>query len=351
MKICILGDCHMGARNDSIIFKQYFKKFYENVLFPKLKSEGITEVIQLGDFFDRRKYINFTTLDFIREVFFEPAAKQNINIVHLLGNHDVYYKNTLKINASTQLTEQYKHFHVIDKPTKLIYDNISFDIIPWICDENQQEIFDFISMSTSDILCGHLELSGYNMYPGIPAHGGLSDNIFSKYNTVFSGHYHTRSVNKNINYLGTPYEITWGDAHDKKGFAIFDTDTKTYEFIENPYCLHQKVIYDDLLTNYDNIDLNKLHNSFIKIIVSNKNNETMFNKFIDRIWGECSPYSLQITDLSLVMNNEDTQVKSIHNESPLSILLNQIVIDNDNDTIKNIAKTIYNEALQIGATE
>ena len=353
MKIAILGDAHFGARNDSPIFKKYFAKFYENVFFPRLKAEGITEVIQLGDFFDRRKYINFTTLDFIRKTFINPAKEQGLNIEHLLGNHDIYYKNTLSINASSQLTEHYKHFNVIDKPITLNYDGVKIDIVPWMCEENKQEIMDYIAVSDSDILCAHLELNGYDMYPGIPAHGGISDNIFAKYHTVFTGHYHTRSVNGNINYIGTPYEITWGDAHDMKGFAIFDTETKTYEFVENPYRLHHKIMYDDSKENYDTMDLSHLEETFIKIIVDTKDSIEMFDRFIDRLYQECKPHSIQITDLNLVIEDNDDLVDSIHTESPLSILMNAVTVPNTSDEheTKKLINIIYDEALKAGVAE
>ena len=58
-KFVILGDTHFGARNDSRKFHDYFEKFYKNTFFPYLEEHGITEIIQLGDLFDRRKFINY----------------------------------------------------------------------------------------------------------------------------------------------------------------------------------------------------------------------------------------------------------------------------------------------------
>ena len=63
MKIGLITDTHFGARNDSLIFSDFFRKFYENVFFPTLKERGITDVIHLGDVVDRRKFINYKTLN------------------------------------------------------------------------------------------------------------------------------------------------------------------------------------------------------------------------------------------------------------------------------------------------
>jgi DNA repair exonuclease SbcCD nuclease subunit len=71
MKIAILGDCHFGMRGDSLEFHNYYKKFYEEVFFPYLIENNIDTVFQMGDLFDRRKFINFNTLYLARQYFFD----------------------------------------------------------------------------------------------------------------------------------------------------------------------------------------------------------------------------------------------------------------------------------------
>jgi DNA repair exonuclease SbcCD nuclease subunit len=45
------------------------------------------------------------------------------------------------------------------------------------------------------------------------------------------GHFHHKSNDGHIFYLGTPYEITWSDYGNEKGFHIFDFDKRDFEFI------------------------------------------------------------------------------------------------------------------------
>ena len=94
MKIALLSDTHFGARNDSKIFDDFFKKFYDEVFFPYLNEHQIKTVFHLGDVFDRRKYVNFHTLQSCKNYFFEPLANNGIEMFVIPGNHDVYYKNT-----------------------------------------------------------------------------------------------------------------------------------------------------------------------------------------------------------------------------------------------------------------
>ena len=69
MKICLLGDTHFGMRGDSLEFHKYIKKFYDNIFFPYLIENKIDTVFQLGDLFDRRKFINFNSLYLCRKYF------------------------------------------------------------------------------------------------------------------------------------------------------------------------------------------------------------------------------------------------------------------------------------------
>ena len=78
MKIALITDLHFGARNDNQGFANYFQRFYSQIFFPYLKEHNIDTVVDLGDTFDRRKFISFTSLKSAKEMFFEPLAENNI---------------------------------------------------------------------------------------------------------------------------------------------------------------------------------------------------------------------------------------------------------------------------------
>ena len=69
---------------------------------------------------------------------------------------------------------------------------------------------------------------------------------------VFSGHYHHRSSQDNIHYLGNPYEIYWNDVNETRGFHVFDTETLEHTPINNPYRMFYKISYND--DNYQTFD-------------------------------------------------------------------------------------------------
>ena len=154
MKIALITDQHFGARNDSQIFLDYYEEFYSNVFFPKLEEEGIQTLFMLGDTFDRRKYINFNTLQRAQQMFFGELEKREITTYMLVGNHDTFYKNTNNINALDELVKnKYDYIHVYDNEPCEIHNN-GILLLPWICDENRQRMFKAINDSRAPIEIG-----------------------------------------------------------------------------------------------------------------------------------------------------------------------------------------------------
>lgn len=262
MKIALITDQHFGARNDSVLFLDFYEKFYSETFFPKLKEENIKTLLILGDTFDRRKYVNFNTLHRAKEMFFDKLSELNIQVYMLAGNHDTFYKNTNKVNSVDLLLREYQNILVVDEPMTihLNFKNESDDIlmIPWICADNYNRCLDEITNSKIRLCAGHFEISGFSMYRGHPCQEGLNRELFRRFEYTFSGHYHHKSSSDGIHYLGNPYELTWQDYQDSRGFHIFDLDTRTLVFHRNPNVMFYRVVYDDS----DKTQIETEHNNF-----------------------------------------------------------------------------------------
>ena len=141
MKIALVTDQHFGARNDSKKIADHMQKFYDNVFFPEIDKRGIDTVINLGDTFDRRKYISFTSLKRAKEMFFNPLAERNIHMHVIVGNHDSVYKNTLEVNSIDLLLEEYDNITTYIDPQVVEFDNTKIMLVPWICDQNEEATF------------------------------------------------------------------------------------------------------------------------------------------------------------------------------------------------------------------
>jgi DNA repair exonuclease SbcCD nuclease subunit len=353
MKIAFLGDSHFGARGDSQNFHEFFDLFYTNVFFPYLIENNIKTVIQLGDIFDRRKYSNHYTLSESKRYFFSRFGELGIELETLLGNHDLFYKESLSVSSSELFLKQFKNVNVIKNPTQLKKFDIS--VIPWICKENYDDCLKFIKNDTSHMCVGHFEVAGFKMYQSsILSEHGLSAATFSNYERVLSGHYHHASKRGNIEYIGTPYEMTWQDFDDQKGFRVYDLETRELKFVENPYSIFCKIIYDDSgetdivkSTYLDKEFLKTVIGKYVKIQVKNKSNPYLFDLFIDQVY-QNSPI-----DVSLIEEIIDLELDEEVDETDDTLTITYKYIDSINQQeldkikLKSMMSNLYNEAMQV----
>ena len=348
MKLAIITDQHFGARNDSIAFLDFYQKFYENNFFPTIDSAGINTVLVLGDTFDRRKYVNFYALQRAKEMFFNKLAERNISVHMLAGNHDTYFKNTNDVNSPDLLLREYKNINVIDHPTTITIDDTANCMMPWICPENYQDSIDTLKDTQAEICMGHFEIAGFSMYRGMESHEGLSKDLFNKFDLVFSGHYHHRSDDGHIYYLGNPYELTWQDYNDPRGFHLFDLSARKLEFFANPYTMFARVEYDDKEVEPIEIDSLDLKDKYVKLIVVNKTDYYKFDKFIQKLYNKgCSDIKI-IEDMSEFQEGEIGEEINLEDTvSVLSHFIDSVETDVDKEQIKTFMKSLYTEAVNI----
>ena len=353
MKLALITDTHWGVRNDNIAFMDNSKRFLDEIFFPYLDDSNIRTVVHLGDLVDRRKYINMQTATRLRIDFLDKLANRGLDVHMIAGNHDTYYKNTNSINALHELVVGKYNFNIYDQiPREVKFDNLTVLMLPWICDENRQICLDKIRSTPSQIVMGHLELAGFEMYRGSMVSHGDDRKLFDRFDMVLSGHYHHRSSDGSIHYLGSHAEFTWSDYDDPKGFHILDTKTRELTFIENPYRMFSKLWYDDITPGKEpeGYDFSVLKGMNVKVIVTNKSDPYRFDKFIEKL------EQVGVLDMQIVedhLNLGIAEDEEIVNEAESTIGLFKKYIDQVNsinlDKVK-LEKTIvelYQEALSI----
>lgn len=343
MKVLVITDQHFGVRNDSLIYIEYYKKFYSKVVLPFIKKFNITHVLCLGDTFDRRKSINFNSLEVAKEMWFTPLQELGVTMTMLVGNHDIYYKNTLRINAPSLLLGEYTNISIIDSPTEFNIGDLSIFGVPWICDDNKLETFEMLEKSMSPLCVGHLEFSGFEVVPGIVMDHGIEQGPFKKFKKVLSGHFHTKSTKDNIHYLGNPYELYWNDYQASRGFHILDTDTLDLKFYKNPYNMFEKIYYNDVDKL---INPNNFTNKYVKLIVEKRENQILFDNTVKML------YDAGVADLKII---EDATLEfegisdDIETEDTLTLLdkyVDEVEYSVDKQSIKTTIKSLYLEACE-----
>lgn len=343
-KVCLITDTHFGARSDSVPFDNFFRKFYMESFWPKIDELGIKTIFHLGDCFDRRKYINFNTLSSCREYFFDQAKQRGIQIIMIVGNHDTYFKNTNEINSPGLLLSDYNNITAYSGPVEYGIDGLSILLMPWICTDNYNECMNAMKIAKSPVMFGHFEIAGFQMYKGHDNDDGFDPKLFTQFDLVCSGHFHHRSNNGNIHYLGNPYELTWADFDDPRGFHIFDTSDLSLEFIQNPFNIFTKLYYDDTKDiGYGKEDYENKH---LKLIVVNKTDYYQFDQFVDSIYKH-NPLELKIIEDMSEFESEALGTEEVDLEDTMTLLsqyVDNLETDADKDRIKTLMKTLYVEA-------
>jgi len=347
MKIAIINDTHCGIRNSSEIFLNYQEKFYKDVFFPYLKEHGINQILHLGDYYDHRKFINFKAQNSNRKTFLDVLKKEGIHMDIIPGNHDVFYKNTNDLTSLKELLGYYtSNVNIIMKPKVLDYDGLNIAVVPWINSENYAESIDFIKKCNAPILGAHLELIGFDMMKGMPNTHGMTTELFDRFELVMSGHFHTKSNQGNIHYLGSQMEFTWSDAHDPKKFHILDTATRELTPIANPHTLFERINYDDTKYDYQMYDTSHLDGKFVKVVVINKTDLFTFDKFIDRIQSQ-KIHELKIAENFNEFLGENVEDEAVSVEETTELLdsyVDAVDTDLDKDKLKVSMRNLLTEA-------
>ena len=233
------------------------------------------------------------------------------------------------------------------EPTVLEYGSLNLGMVPWINNENYNSTIEWLQNTHADIICAHLELNGFDMMRGVKSTSGMDASVFKRFEMVLSGHFHTKSQRDNIYYLGNQMELTWADAGDPKYFHVLDTETRELTPVLNPHTLFTKIVYNDKEIDYNSqYELEDLSKKFVKVVVANKSDQFMFERFLDRIQSQ-DIYELKIAENFQEFIGENVDDNGIDVEDTSELLntyVDNVDTDLDKDRIKGEMKDLMNEA-------
>jgi DNA repair exonuclease SbcCD nuclease subunit len=342
MKVALITDTHFNFKKGNKNFHDYFEKFYNNVFFPTLEKRGIDTIIHMGDIFDNRKGTDYWSIDWTKRVILDKFKKYKVYLS--VGNHDIFYKNTTELSSPILLMNDYKNIKIMTSPETVNVGDTDILFIPWITPEGEQDTLNHIKETPAKIVMGHLELNDFYPQRGHAQTQGRDTSIFKKFDRVFTGHYHTRSDDGKIFYIGNPYQLYWSDYNDKRGFAIFDTITYELEYINNPYEMFKIIHYRDDAV----YDLQEYDSCIVKLIIKEKKDKIKYEKFLDFLLEQ------NILDLKIIEDfviKEDIDVdEEVKNEDTLSLLkkyIDESEIELNKNRLKELLSEIYKESFQM----
>ena len=347
-KIAIVTDTHLSVRNDLESLMDYQNRFWKDHFFPELKKRKIKEIFHLGDFFDKRQFVTVKSLDNLHRNFLQLLDEYKCTMNLIVGNHDILYRNTVDYNAPQNIFNNNKRITVHTEPTE----KYGILLVPWITKSNYEDIMESISETSAKYCFGHFEIAGFELHKGQVVESGLDKKTFLKFHKVLSGHFHTRSQNGNIIYVGSPFEMTWNDYNDPRGFHIFDTDTGELEFIKHEESMFFKVEYKDNDHFWQPYKPESISGKFVKVLVLEKNSYYEFDSWIKKLQ-EYNPNELQIYESTIDVNGVEIEFSEANKAlSNIEIIQNKISSLPEDDKLNSKTKSfitnymtkLYNES-------
>ena len=260
--ILLVSDIHLGHSKDSSIYHNVALNLFQEIDYTCIKRD-IKDIFILGDLFTNRTSLNLKTME-IAYLIGKILNKYNTKI--LTGNHDLFYKNQPKPHSLQIFDKGYDNITIVDEQP-LVDDNCT--LVPWLFQ-------DYKKIKTPYVF-GHFEIINFDMNDDMKCSDGTPSKQFSKFQKVFSGHFHKPSRKENIVYIGSPYQFTYADLHSVRGYTIFNTETGNDEHIPfTNYPLFK-------LFAYDKIKKNEIKGNIVKIVFTEEISTKKITDLIENI--------------------------------------------------------------------
>lgn len=313
-EVCLFSDIHWGKYQDNL----RELKNNSDVIDWIIDTYKGTTLIFLGDWFNSRSSVNVNTSNIAYDKIKKLSNKFE-NVFMVVGNHDAYFKNSVKINSVNQYND-INNIHIISELTLLKTKNSSILLCPWGFDYNN------ISNQKYDYIMGHLEPSGINLN-GEESRGKYGiDDINKLCKLSFIGHYHVRkeygTQNGTMHCIGCPRQLDWGDYGNTKGYHILNLVGEEIKFIKNNISpKYLKYFWSKLKRGKQKIKSLDILNNYIKLVIDDKYDYEKMSKIIDKLKTfnpikiECdflnSINDLNALNSNIEIDNEDLDVKSL----------------------------------------
>jgi DNA repair exonuclease SbcCD nuclease subunit len=332
MHILLLSDVHLGVKRNSDFFLKTTRDFFDTLVVQTIKKYNVQQLWVLGDYFDD-KYRTDVLVDNVGIRIIKKLLYlfQDLQIKFIVGNHDIYYKNSLKISSLKKFEKVNRRVEVINTVKEFDLDGCKTLAVPWLIhnSENWINFQKILKAYTSshvqqyDLCMGHFEINGFEVVKNTVMKSGLNQESFKAFGDVFSGHFHIRAKQGNIQYLGCPFELTWNDYNTKKGITVYDTKKRKATFIENIQSpIHKKITLSEALK--DPTILEDSHNNLVQFYIDESIDESALADILTKL-DTNKPFNIKIIDERFnIIDNDDVELDDLLTSDALQYALDYI---------------------------
>ena len=250
-KVLVFTDLHIGLKgaqkNRLAICARVVKKIIDYTV-----ANGIGTILFLGDWNHTRVSTENNALNVSYRLM--QALAKVAKVYAILGNHDIYMKNSLDIN-SLVIFKDLANVVLVDKVMEASINGNKSLLIPWLGDLTAYD------KESQDMLFGHFDISSkflIKSYVADNAAKSVSEelgkelsadkdlglvgdligdfvDVAKKTGKIFSGHIHGHkeflSKGRWFSFVGSPYQQNLGELGCKCGFYVID-EANNAKFVE-----------------------------------------------------------------------------------------------------------------------
>jgi DNA repair exonuclease SbcCD nuclease subunit len=243
-KFILFSDIHIHPHKKSAQRLQDCLKALEWV-FETAKARNVDAIMFGGDLMhDRQKIDTFTYYSTYKVL--EKYAKEKFKVYLVVGNHDMWFSNSREV-SSVMPFDAIENIEVISKTCSKVIAGMNWHFLPY-CHDPIKELKTVAYGCEEAYLLGHISVDGAKLNTAgslaevVIEHDNdmvkVKSDIFGCYKRAFFGHYHCQQrldEKKKIEYIGSPLQLTFGEAGDQKHIIFVDSNSDTIEYIVNDF--------------------------------------------------------------------------------------------------------------------
>ena len=327
MKILIYTDVHL-SQNSSIVRsmgKGEYSKRLENVIksvswAEKLAVEkGCEAICCLGDFFDKAN-LNSEELSAVSRI-----SWSHLHHWFLVGNHEISSRNLS--HSSTHLLDLGSNFSIISNPSYVEIGNAKLLFLPYVFEDERKPLNDYFKITDKNsniIYFSHNDIAGIQMGQYLSESGFSVEEIDNCCDLFVNGHLHNgQKISDKLINIGnlTGQNFSEDATRYTHNVMVLDTETLSYELIENPNAFNFYKLDFTEKSDIDTINNVKLKNNAVVTVRVNSDDsglECIKTRFLPHYSYSGFPKNCQVTEGRLILvpkiGNTELSVESNFNK-------------------------------------
>ena len=264
----MITDTHLGVRNNSIEWLDIMREYFYDFFIPLLKKEKKDGdfLVHVGDVFDSRHSLNLLVMNEGMAIFEEIS--KIMPVVIILGNHDIYKKNSNDVN-SVKILKWIPNIKVFEEPEVITVSGKKILFMPWRAGHTEE--LECINSNPADFMFCHTEMQGLKFNKNTTIETGLELKELKKFRKVYAGHIHFAQQKGNFRMLGCPYPMTRSDMNNEKGIWCLDLITEEEHYYPNTISpKFIRVLFEKVLEMEEEEAKDYFKNNFVDILVDPK---------------------------------------------------------------------------------